>query len=247
MGSVPPARRGCGSRAPSAPARSRLPGTALLRVPSGQPAVTRDPGRGRGGVPVSPGTSLALLPGLAPPPGVRLVPAAACVHSASARFPHPACFCQRFPLLLFLLLRPSPPLRTPLPPSTPRAAAAAAAAAPPALLRLPPAYRSRSPGCCSQSLSPLSQVSRLLRIRAKGGKHPILLAISGKVAHVVPIRDLASPFTFASHERLISPHPTTPHSPMLPGNPGGSGRPLLPSTFKKQLPYCLSEAYLQLP
>ncbi|XP_053073380.1 gamma-aminobutyric acid receptor subunit alpha-2 isoform X2 [Acinonyx jubatus] len=66
------------------------------------------------------------------------------------------------PLLLFLLLRPSPPLRTPSPPSTPRAAAVA--------LRARSGFHqpiaARSLGCCSRSLFSLSH-SRSLSLSLK--------------------------------------------------------------------------------
>ena len=137
---------------PAHPGASRRLGLCSGRCPAGGRG-SRLSGRGCGaGVPAFPGNSLALLRGLAPPPlGVGLVPAAACAHRASASVsPYPARSCQRFPLLLFLLLRPSPPLQTPSPPSTPRAAAAAA----PRALLLPPAHRSRLAGLL-QSVSSL--------------------------------------------------------------------------------------------
>ena len=151
-----------------------------------------------------PRTSLALLSGLAPPPpGVGLVPAAACAHRASARVsPHPAGSCQCFPRLLFLLLRPSPPLRTPSPPSTPRAAAT-----PRALLRLQRAHRSPLAGllqsvCLSVSLKfPISS-----RSRQREENTQFCLPFQVRSHTLVPTGTLASPFTFASRAWLISPH-----------------------------------------
>lgn len=172
---------------PAHPGASRLLGLCSGRCPAGGRGFLLS-GRGCGaGVPAFPGNSLALLRGLAPPPlGVGLVPAAACAHRASASVsPYPARSCQRFPLLLFLLLRPSPPLRTPSPPSTPRAAAAA-----PRALLLPPAHRSRLAGLL-QSVSLSSFLS--LQDQSKRRKTPVLLAISGKVAHAGPNRDLCFP------------------------------------------------------
>lgn len=176
-----------GAVLPAHPGASRRLGLCGGRCPAGGRGFLLS-GRGCGaGVPAFPGNSLALLRGLAPPPlGVGLVPAAACAHRASASVsPYPARSCQRFPLLLFLLLRPSPPLRTPSPPSTPRAAAAA-----PRALLLPPAHRSRLAGLL-QSVSLSSFLS--LQDQSKRRKTPVLLAISGKVAHADPNRDLCFP------------------------------------------------------
>lgn len=186
----------------------RRPGLCRRRCPAGGGRLPWI--RAGVGVPAFPGTSLALLPGLAPPPpGVGLVPATACAHRASARVPpHPARSCQRFPsssssssahhrhygrLCLHLLLAPWPPL-----------------SALPSGFHQPIAPRSL--GCCSRALS-LSLTRALSRspssflspqIRAKGRKHPILLAVSGKVAHVGPSRD-PFPFAFASGACLVSP------------------------------------------
>lgn len=111
---------------------------------------------------------------VSPPPGpgssssssrLGLAPAAASAHrAASARAPpaptpRPARSCQRSPLLPFLLLRPSAPLRTPSP-STP------APPPPPLLARLwlPPALRSGSLRCRSPPLA-LSALSSFLSAR----------------------------------------------------------------------------------
>lgn len=140
----------------------RRPGLCRRRCPAGGGRLPWI--RAGVGVPAFPGTSLALLPGLAPPPpGVGLVPATACAHRASARVPPPPRpLLPTLPLLLFLLLRPSPPLRTPLPPSTPRTVAAALRAP----LRLPPAHR--------------SPLARLLQSRALSLSHSRSLSLSLK-------------------------------------------------------------------
>lgn len=139
----------------------------------------------------------------------------------------PARSYQRFPLLLFLLLRPSPPLRTPSPPST-LGAAATAPRAPP---RLPPALRS--------PLAPRSAAA----VRISGALFSLKFPICSRSGQREENTQFCLLFQVRSH--TLVPTGTLSfclcllcmlnllHCPLLPGNPGGSGRPHLPSPSEK--------------